>query len=157
MSGTRRTHTAHRLDRRSFLGMGFQTVAALSALPTVSALLSGCGSGEEGSKPSPSAPSPGSGAAKPGAAPVAPEQKPPAPAAAPADGGERMLVTEVEAMRPTVQALQYVSASTKPDQQCSSCLFYTAAEGGLGKCQLFPQGYVAERGWCSSWAAKPAA
>ena len=60
-------------------------------------------------------------------------------------------------MRPTVQAHQYVKESTPPDQQWSNCLFYTAADGGLGKCQLFPQDYVAERGWCSSWAVKPGA
>ena len=145
------------MDRRSFLTMGFKTVGAFAALPTASALLSGCGGGEEASKPSPSAPAAEGDAAKPDAAPVAPEPKAPEPAVAPAESGERALVTEVEAMRPTAQALKYTSESTRPDQQCSSCLFYTAAGGGLGKCQLFPQGYVAERGWCSSWSAKPAA
>jgi hypothetical protein len=156
MSGTGRTSEAQRMDRRSFITMGFKTVGALAALPTASALLSGCGGGEETSKPSSSAPQKGS-AAKPDAAPVAPQPKAPEPAAAPAEGGERALVTEVEAMRPTAQALKYTSESTQPDQHCSNCLFYTAADGGLGKCQLFPQGYVAERGWCSSWSAKPAA
>jgi hypothetical protein len=61
-------------------------------------------------------------------------------------------------MAPTVQALQYVHQSAKPDQKCSNCMFFTAEGGGLGKCQLFAQGYVEETGWCSSWTAKvPAA
>jgi hypothetical protein len=117
----------------------------------------GCGGGDEVSKPSPAAPAPSAGAAKPDAAPAASERKPPAPTASPDAAGEQPLVTEVEAMRPTVQALQYANASTKPDQICSNCLFYTAADGGRGKCPLFAQGVVAERGWCSSWSAKPSA
>ncbi len=146
-----------RLDRRSFVGMGLKTLAALAAAPTASALVAGCGGGKEDPKPSPAAPAPSGGAAKPDAAPAAPERKPPAPTASPDAAGEQTLVTEVEAMRPTVQALQYVSASAKPDQLCSNCLFYTAAQDGRGKCQLFTQGVVAEGGWCSSWSAKPSA
>jgi hypothetical protein len=145
------------LDRRAFVGMGLRTLGTIAALPTAAALLAGCGGGEEAAKPSPSAPAAKGGTAKPDAAPAAPEPKPAAPATPPADAGARTLVTEVEAMRPTVEALQYVSASTRPDQHCSNCLFYTAAEGGLGKCQLFLQGYVEERGWCSSWSARPSA
>jgi hypothetical protein len=65
------------------------------------------------------------------------------------------LVTEVEAMKPTVAALQYVHKSTKPDQSCSNCQFFTAAsEEGRGKCQLFPQGQVESTGWCMSWTKK---
>jgi hypothetical protein len=146
-----------RLDRRAFVGIGLRTLGTIASLPTAAALLAGCGGGEETAKPSPSAPAAKDGTAMPDAAPAAPEPKPAAPAASPADAGARTLVTEVEAMRPTVEALQYVKESTRPDQQCSNCLFYTAAEGGLGKCQLFLQGYVDERGWCSSWSARPSA
>ncbi len=64
------------------------------------------------------------------------------------------LVTEVEAMKPTVQALQYVHKSVKADQNCINCQFYTAGEGDQGKCQLFPQGLVAGPGWCMSWTKK---
>jgi hypothetical protein len=157
MGGTKGKDEALRLDRRSFVGMALQAVAALAALPTASALLAGCGDGEEVSKPSPATPAPSGGAVKPDPAPAAPEPKPPAPATSPGATGQQRLVTEIEAMRPTLQALQYTNASARPDQQCSNCLFYTAAEGGRGKCQLFTQGVVAERGWCSSWSAKPSA
>jgi hypothetical protein len=67
---------------------------------------------------------------------------------------EDEMVTEVEAMKPTVQALQYVSESTKPDQSCKLCQFYTPVENGKGKCQLFVQGLVSENGWCMSWTKK---
>lgn len=67
---------------------------------------------------------------------------------------EEQLVTEVEAMKPTVGALQYVHESAKEDQNCANCQFYTAGEGGKGKCQLFPQGLVKETGWCMSWTKK---
>ncbi len=64
------------------------------------------------------------------------------------------LVTDIEAVKPTVAALQYVHESAKPDQNCLNCQFYTAGEGGAGKCQLFPQGLVKEGGWCMSWTKK---
>jgi len=67
--------------------------------------------------------------------------------------GEK-LVTEVPAMAATVQALQYKTVSDKPDQNCANCQFYTAGSGGTGKCQLFTQGLVAEKGWCMSWTKK---
>ena len=68
-------------------------------------------------------------------------------------GGE--LVTEVEAMKPTVEALQYIHESAKPDQTCKNCQFYTLqGDGATGKCQLFPVGLVAAEGWCASWAKK---
>ncbi len=67
---------------------------------------------------------------------------------------EDKMVTEVEAMKPTVQALQYVDASDKPDQNCANCQFYTAGDGGKGKCQLFMEGLVTEGGWCMSWTKK---
>jgi hypothetical protein len=67
---------------------------------------------------------------------------------------EEKLVTETPAAAPTVQALQYKSVSDKPDQSCSNCQFYTPKAGGLGKCQLFVQGLVEEKGWCMSWTKK---
>lgn len=67
---------------------------------------------------------------------------------------EDELVTEIEAMKPTVAALQYVHESAKPDQSCKNCQFYTAGADGKGKCMLFPQGLVEETGWCMSWTKK---
>ncbi len=67
---------------------------------------------------------------------------------------EEQMVTEVEAMKVTAQALQYTDVSAKPDQTCANCQFYTAGDGAKGKCQLFPQGLVAEAGWCMSWTKK---
>jgi hypothetical protein len=57
-------------------------------------------------------------------------------------------------MRPTVEALQYVHVSQKPDQKCSGCQFYTPAAGERGKCQLFQQGLVEAGGWCASFVAR---
>ena len=67
---------------------------------------------------------------------------------------EEKLVTETPAVAATVQALQYRVVSDKPDQNCANCQFYTPGTGGTGKCQLFVQGLVAEKGWCMSWAKK---
>ncbi len=67
---------------------------------------------------------------------------------------EDKLVTDIEAVAPTVAALQYVHESAKPDQNCANCQFYTAGDAGQGKCQLFPQGLVKETGWCMSWTKK---
>jgi len=69
---------------------------------------------------------------------------------------DEKLVTETPAAAPTVQALQYKNQSDKPDQICSNCQFYTAKAGGQGKCQLFMQGLVTEKGWCMSWTKKVA-
>ncbi len=69
---------------------------------------------------------------------------------------EGEMVTDVEAMKATVQALQYIDESAKPDQTCANCQFYTAGEGGKGKCLLFVQGLVTEGGWCMSWTKKVA-
>lgn len=63
-------------------------------------------------------------------------------------------VTEVESMKPTVQALQYTATSEKPDQTCANCQFYTAGDDGNGKCQLFVEGTVTDGGWCMSWTKK---
>ena len=67
---------------------------------------------------------------------------------------EEKLVTETPAVAATVQALQYKVKSDKPDQNCANCQFYTATSGGRGKCQLFVQGLVDEKGWCMSWTKK---
>lgn len=69
---------------------------------------------------------------------------------------EDQLITEIEAAKPTAQALQYANESPKAaeGQTCGTCQLYTAGEGGKGKCQLFPQGLVTEGGWCLSWAKK---
>lgn len=104
-------------------------------------------------------------APRPAAAAPAPPQATPGPAAAEKAGGPPggsgagtatgdALVTEIDAMKPTVQALQYVHASTKPDQLCSSCQFYTAKSAERGSCQLFVQGLVEAGGWCSSWTKR---
>jgi hypothetical protein len=70
---------------------------------------------------------------------------------------EGEFVTDIEGMKATAAALQYVHVSTKPDQNCKTCQFYTPeAAGGKGKCQLFPQGFVKETGWCASWTKKVA-
>jgi hypothetical protein len=92
--------------------------------------------------------------------PEAPESPPAAGPAAgeaggPAGGGES-LVTEVPAMKPTVEALQYVNQSAKADQRCANCQMFTARTQTRGKCQLFSQGLVSSQGWCTSWVAKVA-
>lgn len=45
------------------------------------------------------------------------------------------------------------------EQSCDNCVLYT--DGGkkidgksVGKCTLFPQNYVAAKGWCSTWNLK---
>ena len=63
-------------------------------------------------------------------------------------------VTESEANKIMVQSLQYVEISAKEGQDCAGCQLYTAGEAGRGKCQLFMEGTVAEKGWCMSWAQK---
>jgi hypothetical protein len=49
-------------------------------------------------------------------------------------------------------------------QNCANCIFYAkvgSLKGGplkgeeVGKCQLFPQGNVTAKGWCTSWMKKP--
>ena len=73
----------------------------------------------------------------------------------PAAGAEEeTLVTATPAVAATVQALQYRIKSDKPDQSCSNCQFFTPTSGGRGKCQLFVQGLVDEKGWCMSWTKK---
>ena len=76
--------------------------------------------------------------------------------ARPALAADEKLVTQTAAVAATVQALQYKAVSDKPDQHCSICQFFTPTSGGLGKCQLFVQGLVSEKGWCMSYTKKVA-
>jgi hypothetical protein len=76
---------------------------------------------------------------------------------APAARAEDKLVTETPAMAPTVQALQYKAVSDKPDQHCANCQFFTPKSGERGNCQLFAQGLVEAKGWCTSWTKKAGA
>ncbi len=66
------------------------------------------------------------------------------------------LVTEIPENAAIVAGLQYVNESADPDKVCSGCVLFTAGENDRGKCTLFPQGVVAAKGHCISWAAKPA-
>ena len=121
-----------------------------AVLLPVAGALAACGGSESDAPPPAPAATPEPAPAPPAAAPAKPA---PAPAA---EADPNALVTELPAMTAQVTALQYVNASAKPDQNCANCLFYTAGEGGRGKCQLFPKGLVSSGGWCASWAAKPA-
>lgn len=78
---------------------------------------------------------------------------------------------------PTAAALGYSEDHTKVDlkkypkkgepggdkQHCSLCALYTEGgkkvagkEGAWGKCAIFPGSLVSEKGWCMSFAPKPA-
>jgi hypothetical protein len=45
-----------------------------------------------------------------------------------------------------------------PKQACNNCMFYAKVKGEkdaeIGKCQLFVQGNVKAKGWCTSWTKK---
>lgn len=149
MSVGRARTRVRRIDRREFFGLGAKAAAALAALPAAGPLLAGCGSGDERAEPAAPAPSPPVPPAEPAPPPRAEAPSTPAPADA-----EGALVTEVASAAAMVKALQYVNQSPKADQNCASCQLFTAASGGRGRCQLFPQGLVKESGWCASWAAR---
>lgn len=149
--------------RRELLRGGARLALALPlAAASSSAMLAGCGSGDESPasppKPKPSPPAAPAAPATPEPAPTPPAPAPVEPAPEPVTGGGGEgggeLVTDLAAAAPMVAALQYVNVSAKPDQNCANCQLYTAGEGGVGKCQLFPQGSVKEGGWCASWAQK---
>lgn len=78
---------------------------------------------------------------------------------------------------PNAQALGYVHDAKQVDvskwpkrnapggetQFCDNCMFWQQGglkaegrEGEWGKCLIFPDGLVAAKGWCNSWAPKPA-
>jgi hypothetical protein len=69
---------------------------------------------------------------------------------------ESKLDTEIPENAAIVSGLQYANESPYPDKVCSGCVLFTAGANDRGKCTLFPQGVVAAKGHCISWAAKPA-
>jgi hypothetical protein len=125
---------AHQENRREFLQ---KSLLMLGSLPVVGVILNACTKKEEAAAPA-------------------------APAAA---AGGLKAISEDD---PVAQSLGYKADATKVDVQkypkragaegakqfCSGCQFFSAAEGELGKCQLFPNGLVAKNGWCNSWQAK---
>jgi len=166
MSSQDEQSNARSIDRREFFGIGLKTAAAFAALPAASLVLTACGSGDESGESAAPAAQPGAAPPKPQApappkpqAPAPPKPQAaappkPAPSPAPAQGGDAQLVTEIAAAGPMVSSLQYVNESPKAEQNCATCQLYTAGEGGRGKCQLFAQGLVKEKGWCISWAPR---
>jgi hypothetical protein len=146
--------------RRDVLRGGARVALAIPLVGLASGvLLAGCGSGDErASRPPDAAPQP-----KPDPAPTPVEAPPrsvpepgpePAPAANGGGAGAGELITDLPESAAMVAALQYTNTSEIPDQTCASCQLFTPTGDGLGKCQLFAQGSVKERGWCASWAAK---
>ena len=147
----------HGASRREFLGR----VAAVLALPAAQTLLLACGSSEPAGEPSPPKAEPPPPAPPPKAEPAPPPKPPPHPPItgkpdAPAPDVQGELVTDIPAMATLVASLQFRNPSEKPDQNCLGCQFYTAQEGGLGKCSLFPQGLVQETAWFQSMVKKVA-
>jgi hypothetical protein len=62
----------------------------------------------------------------------------------------------VDPGEPLAKALEYATASPKPDQKCANCgLFQGKAGDPQGPCQLFQGRSVAEGGWCKGWVKKP--
>lgn len=53
--------------------------------------------------------------------------------------------------------LQYVDVTPKPAEDCEGCMLYTEPKAGAfcGGCTLLA-GPIAPKGYCISWAAKPA-
>ena len=84
-------------------------------------------------------------------------------------GGSRLWAAEalprLEESNATAQALAYVDdATTSPKrttaeqktQFCDNCLHYGASEeNGWGTCAVVPGYWVAAKGWCMVWVAKP--
>lgn len=72
---------------------------------------------------------------------------------------------------PVAKALGYKKDASKVDtkafpkragaegkkQFCDNCMFYAAEGPKQGKCQIFQNRLVEAKGWCNSWAVKPAA
>jgi hypothetical protein len=79
------------------------------------------------------------------------------------EGAEALSETD-----PTAQALGYMADGSKVDtakfpkkageegakQNCANCAQYVSANGGWGKCNIFPGKVVAANGWCNSWVPK---
>jgi High potential iron-sulfur protein len=79
----------------------------------------------------------------------------PALAAAGAAAAESVCV-DVSALpsgqRSMREAMNFKMASDDPKQVCGGCAFFTATDGGCGKCTIF-SGPVPAQGHCDSWAA----
>ncbi|MFK7997206.1 MAG: high-potential iron-sulfur protein [Granulosicoccus sp.] len=53
------------------------------------------------------------------------------------------------------KALQYLSESENPEQNCGNCTLYSGGDGeAMGPCPLFPGAAVMSAGWCSAWVPK---
>lgn len=143
-----------------------QLLAATAGALAIAPWLVACG-GDERSEPQAQPAQPPAPASEQAPRPATPPGAQPAPAPAPgspaagdpaaAGAGDAPLVTEVPAMQPLVQSLQYVNQSPKPDQRCENCVLFVADAfpGEKGRCQLFAQGAVVAPGWCASWQPKP--
>ncbi|GIK34441.1 MAG: high-potential iron-sulfur protein [Gammaproteobacteria bacterium] len=67
---------------------------------------------------------------------------------------------------PVAKALMYTHDASKIDKakvpnfkagsDCANCVQVQAASGAWRPCTAFPGKLVAEKGWCSAWAPKPA-
>ena len=73
--------------------------------------------------------------------------------------------TKVDPNSQQAKALNYVedaSEAQRPEGQedavCANCVLFvqSQAEGGYAPCQAFMNQAVSAKGWCTSWAAKPA-
>lgn len=145
--------------RRELLAGSLRAAAALPLALLAGGALTGCPS--EGTAPQqpPAPPKPTEPAAPPPDSPAPPVRptEPALPEPPQAGGGAPdgvALVSQLPEQAPMVAALQYVDASPNPDQRCANCQLFSAAEGGVGKCQLFATGFVREGGWCASWAQR---
>ena len=52
------------------------------------------------------------------------------------------------------RSLNFKPQSPDPKKHCGICAFFTAADGGCGKCALLSGGPVSFNSVCDSWAAK---
>ena len=141
------------LSRREVLRRGAGVALAIPAAAAATALTA-CGEAQEAPKssPPPTTPAAPSGGTTPPKTTMGTET-PPASPASPAPSGVT-LVTEVPAAATLVSSLQYTNESPHADKKCNNCQLYTAETDAYGKCQLFPQGKVADAGWCASWVEK---
>lgn len=51
-------------------------------------------------------------------------------------------------------SLGFRMVSEDPKRHCSGCAFFTATDGGCGKCTLLSGGVVPPDGRCDSWAPR---
>lgn len=52
------------------------------------------------------------------------------------------------------RSLGFKAQSTDPKKRCGTCVFFTAAAAGCGKCQLLSGGAVGAASVCDNWAGK---